>query len=161
MGETAMNDLTSIPVKQAALARPLNVFGSLQREIDRLFEDFSPHFATGRGQVDVKCKMDLAETKDGLELTVELPGLEEKDVDVSVADGMLTISGEKKFETEQKDRHYHFVERGYGAFSRAVPLPQGVEADQIKASMSKGVLKVAIPTPAKPQAKKIEVKPAA
>ena len=77
--------------------------------------------------------MDLAETKDGLELTVELPGLEEKDVDVSVSDGLLTVSGEKKIESERQDKNYQFIERSYGSFSRAIALPEGVKADQIKA----------------------------
>jgi HSP20 family protein len=158
-----MNAPTTIPVKQAVAlpTRPaFNVFGSLQREIDRLFEDFAPtfpSFATGRAPADVKCRMDLAETKGGLELTVELPGLEEKDVDVTVTDGMLTVSGEKKFESEEKDRNYHFIERGYGSFARSIELPDGVKADQIKATMSKGVLKVAIPAPARPAPKKIAV----
>jgi HSP20 family protein len=152
---------TQVPVKQdsAAPSRPsFNIFGSLQREIDRLFEDFTPSFAVGRGLVDVKARMDLAETKEGLELTVELPGLEEKDVEVAVSDGLLTVSGEKKFESEKKDKNYQFVERSYGSFARSIELPAGVTADQIKATMSKGVLKVVIPTPAKPEPKKIEVK---
>jgi HSP20 family protein len=156
-----MNAPVQVPVKTgaAAAARPgFGLFGSLQREIDRLFEDFTPNFGAGYGPTEVKCKMDLAETKDGLELTVELPGLEEKDVNVSFADGVLTVSGEKKFETEQKDKNYHFVERGYGSFSRAIALPDGVNADQIKADLNKGVLKVTVPTPAKAEPKKIEVK---
>lgn len=154
-----MNAPANIPVKQtASQARPyVNVFGSLQREIDRLFEDFSPVFGAGRNLVDLKCKMDLAETKDGLELTVELPGLEDKDVNVTVSDGVLTVSGEKKFESEEKDKNYHFVERGYGSFSRSIALPEGVKADQIKANLSKGVLKVTAPMPAKEAPKKIEV----
>jgi HSP20 family protein len=154
---------TQAPVKQSAAtpARPMfNVFGSLQREIDRLFEDFAPGVAAGRGLVDVKAKMDLAETKDGLVLSIDLPGLEEKDVNVAVSDGVLTVSGEKKIETEQKDKNYHFVERSYGSFSRSIALPAGVSADQIKATMSKGVLTVTVPTPAKSQPKKIEVKAA-
>jgi HSP20 family protein len=157
-----MNAPTNIPVKSTATAqRPIhNVFTSLQREIDHLFEDFAPTFAGARAGADIKCKMDLAETKDGLELTVELPGLEEKDVNVSVADGVLTVSGEKKFETEQKDKNYHFVERGYGSFSRSIALPQGVRADQIKASMAKGVLTVTAPTPAREEPKKIAVQAA-
>jgi len=151
-----------VPVKQRAVAsHPVaNVFGSLQREIDRLFDDFTPAFTGSRSLVDVKCKMDLAETKDGLELTVELPGLEEKDVDISVSDGQLTVSGEKKFESEQKDKNYHFVERSYGSFSRSIALPPGVKTDEIKATMNKGLLKVLIPTPAKAEAQKIEIKPA-
>lgn len=157
-----MNAPVNIPVKQPATqAAPFaSVFGSLQREIDRLFEDFTPVFAAGRAGADVKCKMDLAETKDGLELTVELPGLEEKDVNVSIADGVLTVSGEKKFESEQKDKNYHFVERGYGSFSRSIALPDGVQADQIKASLAKGLLKVTVPTPAKAEPKKIAVQTA-
>ena len=158
-----MDAQTQVPVKQGAAPAPrpfFNVFGSLQREIDRLFEDFGPAFAGGRGLVEVRCKMDLAETKDGFELTVELPGLEEKDVDVSVADNMLTVSGEKKFESEQKDKNYRFIERSYCSFSRSISLPEGVKADQIKATISKGVLKVAIPTPPKAEDKKIEVKAA-
>jgi HSP20 family protein len=158
-----MDAPTQVPVKQGAAAptRPMfNVFGSLQREIDRLFEDFTPGFGAGRGLADVKAKMDLAETKDGLELTVELPGLEEKDVNVTVSDGLLTVSGEKKVESERKEQNYHLVERGYGSFSRSVALPSGVKADQIKASMNKGVLKVVVPTPAKPEPQKIEVKAA-
>jgi HSP20 family protein len=156
-----MNTAVEVPVKQGAVVparAPFDVFGSLQRQIDRLFEDFTPTFAsTGRGVTEVRARMDLAETKDGLELTVELPGLEEKDVQVAVSDGVLTVSGEKKFETEKKDKSYHLVERSYGSFSRSISLPEGVKADQIKATMSKGVLKVAVPTPVKPEPKKIEV----
>lgn len=149
---------TQVPARQGMTRSPFGVFGSLQREIDRLFDDFTPAFAGARSFADVKCKMDLAETKDGLELTVELPGLEEKDIEVSVTDGLLTISGEKKFESEQKDKTFRFIERGYGSFSRSIELPPGAKADDIKADMSKGVLKVVIPTPAKPEARKIEVK---
>ena len=155
-----MNDLAKVPVTQGATAvtRPMfGMFGTLQREIDRLFEDFTPALTAGRALAEVKAKMDLAETKDGLELTVELPGLEEKDVNVSIDGGVLTVSGEKKFESEKTDKNYHFVERSYGSFSRSIALPDGVKADQIKASMSKGVLKVSVPTAAKAEAKKIEV----
>lgn len=153
-----MNPTSQIPVKHRS-AEPRSfggVLGSLQREIDRLFEDFIP--TPGRqGAADVRCSMDLAETKDGLELTVELPGMDEKDVQVSVSDGLLTVSGEKRFETEEKDKNYHFVERGYGSFSRSVELPPGAKPEEVKATLSKGVLKVTVPTSPKPEAKKIEV----
>jgi HSP20 family protein len=156
-----MNAPAQIPVKSGAqlVAHPaFNVFGSLQREIDRLFEDFTPTLFGGRTTSDIKCRMDLAETKDGLELTAELPGLEEKDVEVTMSNGLLTVSGEKRFENEEKDKNYHFIERGYGSFSRSISLPDGVNADQITATMNNGVLKVAIPTPNKPAPKKIKVK---
>ncbi|QUD87757.1 Hsp20/alpha crystallin family protein [Phenylobacterium montanum] len=152
-----------VPVKQAtAVARPAyNLFGAFQREVDRLFDDFAPTFTTGRGLTDVKCRMDMAETKDGLELTAELPGIDEKDVEVTVADGVLTLRGEKRFESEEKDKNYHFVERGYGGFARSVQLPDGVKAEAIKATLNKGVLKVTIPMAAKAEPKKIAVQAAA
>ena len=155
-----MTDLRQVPVKQnlAVPARsPFTMFGSLQREIDRLFDDFTPTFTASHGPAEVRCSMDLADTKDGLELTIEVPGLDEKDVQVAVVDGVLTVSGEKKFATDEKDKNYRFVERGYGAFARSVSLPAGAKTDQIKATLNKGVLKVAIPTVAKPEPKKIEI----
>lgn len=156
-----MDRSVQVPVRRegSVNSRPMfNIFGSLQREIDRLIEDFAPPLTAGGSLVDVEARMDLADTKDGLELTVELPGLEEKDVEVAVSDGLLTVSGEKKFESEKQNKNYHFVERSYGAFSRSIQLPPGVTTDQIKATMSHGVLKVVIPTPARPEPKKIEVK---
>jgi HSP20 family protein len=156
-----MNASQQVPVKQGGAVQPrVSMFGSLQREIDRLFEDFAPSLAFGAERAPARCKMDLAETKEGLELTVEVPGLDEKDVQVSVSEGELTVSGEKRFEKEEQDKSYHFVERSYGAFSRSIQLPAGVKADDIKATLEKGVLKVSVPTPAKPQPQKIDVKAA-
>jgi len=154
--------MTAVPVKKTT-ATPVpffNVFAPLQREIDRVFEDFTPGLWASASANDLRCKMNLAETKDGLELTVELPGLEEKDVSVEVSDGMLTVSGEKKFESEQKDKNYRMVERGYGSFSRSIELPAGAKAEQIKASLAKGVLTVTIPAAPRTEPKKIEVKAA-
>jgi HSP20 family protein len=156
-----MNNPTPIPVTHgggAPVHQVFNPFGSLHREIDRLFEDFTATVSTGRNVSEIKAKMDLAETGDGLELTVELPGLEEKDVDVAVSGNLLTVSGNKKFESEKKGRNYRVVERSYGSFSRSITLPDGVKADQVKASLSKGVLRVSIPTPPPANSKKIEVK---
>jgi HSP20 family protein len=154
----------NIPVKQgfpASYRHAPGVFGTLQREIDRLFDDFTPSFIGGGRMSEVAARMDLAETDKGLELSVELPGLEEKDVDVSVSDSMLTVSGEKKFETDKADRSYRVVERGYGSFSRSINLPDGVKAEDVKATLAKGVLKVWVPTPAKAAPKKITVEAAA
>jgi HSP20 family protein len=105
--------------------------------------------------------MDVTETDKEIEVTAELPGLEEKDVQINLADNLLTIRGEKKAEKEQKDKNYRLVERSYGSFERMLELPEGVSPDAIKANIAKGVLKVTIPKPAPAQAKKIEVKPAA
>jgi HSP20 family protein len=104
---------------------------------------------------------DLSETDKEIEITAELPGLEDKDVTISLADNLLTIRGEKKAEKEQKDKNYRMVERSYGAFERTIELPEGVNPDTIKATIAKGVLTVTVPKPAPAQAKTIAVKPAA
>ncbi len=138
-------------------------FVSLQREIDRLFEDFTRGFPTfsGNGATALMPSMDVSETDKEIEITAELPGLEEKDVQINLSDNLLTIRGEKKAEKEQKDKNYRLVERSYGSFERTLELPEGVSPDAIKANIAKGVLKVTIPKPAPAQAKKIEVKSAA
>ena len=156
-----MNLKSLIPVgRDRSVASP---FVSLQREIDRLFEDFSRGFPTGSGNgaTALMPSMDITENEKEIEITAELPGLEEKDVQVNVADNLLTIRGEKKAEKEQKDKNYRLVERSYGSFERTLELPEGVNADAIKANISKGVLKVTVPKPVPAQAKKIDVKSAA
>jgi HSP20 family protein len=92
-----------------------------------------------------------------------LPGLERKDVEISVDGDVLTIRGEKKVEAKEEDKskNYHVTERSYGVFFRAIQLPAGVDPASIQATMSNGVLKVTIPKPAKSEPKKIEVKDAA
>jgi len=160
-----MNLKSLIPVgRQRGVARTENPFVSLQNEIDRLFDDFTrgfPSLSMGNGGMTAMVPtMDVAETDKEIEITAELPGLEEKDVQINVADNILTIRGEKKAEKEQKDKNYRMVERSYGAFERSLELPEGVNADAIKASIDKGVLKVTVPKPAPAQVKKIEVKSA-
>ena len=151
-----------IPIgRDSSLARSeANPFAMLQQEMDRLFDGFSRSF-TGLSSRVLMPSMDLAETDKEIELTAELPGMEEKDVQLNVVDDQLTIRGEKKNRREEKEKDYHLVERSYGSFVRTVELPPGVNLDSIKAEMSKGVLKVTIPKPAPAQAKKIEVKTAA
>jgi HSP20 family protein len=162
--EAFMNLKSLIPVgRDRVLAGSGSPFMSLQREIDRLFEDFTRGFPTitGSGATALMPNMDVTETDKEIEITAELPGLEEKDVQVNVADNLLTIRGEKKAEKEQKDKNYRLVERSYGSFERTLELPEGVNADTIKANISKGVLKVTVAKPLPVQAKKIDVKSAA
>jgi HSP20 family protein len=156
-----MNLKSLIPVgRQRGVAAAGNPFYSLQQEIDRLFEDFTRGFpALGSGTTAMTVPtMDVAETDKEIEITAELPGLEEKDVQINVADNVLTIRGEKKAEKEEKDKNYRLVERSYGSFERSLELPKGVDLDAIKASIDKGVLKVVVPKPAPAQVKKVEVK---
>src|SRR6202045_5090715 len=154
---------------------PTNPFGSLQREIDRLFEDFTRGMdVLGQAQINLVTSMDVVETDKEIVITAEMPGLERKDVEISLEDDVLTIRGEKRVESEQgqKDEknaksddknkgNYHLSERSYGVFYRVLQLPSGIDPSKIQATMSKGVLKVTIPKPARNQAKKSEVKEAA
>jgi HSP20 family protein len=151
-----------IPIgRDSSLTRTdANPLALLQQEMDRLFDGFSKGF-TGLSSRTLMPSMDIAETDKEIELTAELPGLEEKDVQLNVVDNHLTIRGEKKNQREEKEKDYHLVERNYGSFVRTVELPPGVDPESIKAVMSKGVLKVTVPKPAPAQAKKIEVKAAA
>jgi HSP20 family protein len=159
-----MNIRSLIPIgRDRNVARSDNPFISLQREIDRLFDNFTqgfPALSTG-GAAELLPNLDVTETDKQIEITAELPGLEEKDVQVNLADNVLTIRGEKKAEKEEKDKTYRLVERSYGSFVRSFELPEGVNADAIKASIDKGVLKVTVPKPAPVQVKKIDVKAAA
>jgi HSP20 family protein len=156
-----MNLKSLIPVGRGRSVAA-NPFVSLQREIDRLFDDFTRGFPTiaDTGPAKLMPSIDVAETDKEIEITAELPGLEEKDVEINLSDNLLTIRGEKKTEKEQKDKNYRVVERSYGSFERTLELPEGVNADAIKANISKGVLKVTAPKPAPAQSKKIEVKSA-
>jgi HSP20 family protein len=139
------------------LARPeLSLFGPLHQEIDRLFEDFSRGLGTLPGS-NLMPSIDVAETDNEIELTAELPGLEQKDIDISVDDNVLTVRGEKKVEQEEKDKNYRVTERAYGVFYRALELPKGIDPASIKATMSNGVLKITIPKPKRSETNKIQV----
>lgn len=144
-------------------------FSALQREIDRVFNEFTRAMPTvgepwlGEAwEGALKPSMDVKETDKAIEVAVELPGMTEKDVEVSVSDRVLTISGEKKTEEERKEENYHVMERRYGRFSRSFTLPFEPDPKKIEASFSKGVLKVTVEKPAEVAAKtkKIPVKAA-
>lgn len=140
---------------------------TFHRDIDRLFEDFwgesetslLPEFFSRRELVP---QLDVTEDDTAFQVKVELPGLDEKDVDVTLAERVLTIKGEKKEEKEEKDKDYHRRERGYGYFRRSIELPAGVDADAIKASFRKGIMTIELPKTkeAKEKVKHIEVRAA-
>lgn len=156
-----MDTKSVVPVgtQRAITRRDTNPFSFLQQEIDRLFEGVTrniPGFAT-----TTMPSMDISETDKAIEITAELPGLEKKDVELNVADNLLTIRGEKKNEREEKNKDYHLVERSYGSFSRSVELPAGVKVEDISAEIANGLLKVTVQKPAPKQTKQIEIKTAA
>ncbi len=147
--------------RQAARAGALTPFERMYEEMDRLFDDFLPQFAGDRepGRRGVLASVDLSESDDALELTADLPGMEEDDIDVTLRDGAVTIHGERKHESEEKKKNFYRAERAYGAFSRTIPLPCEVDHDRVDATFKKGVLKVRLPKSqsAKEQERKIAI----
>jgi HSP20 family protein len=168
-----MNPTSLVPFRgRTSLTRTnVDMFGSLQREIDRLFDDFMRGAALPAQATGLMPSIDISESDKDIEITAELPGLERKDVDISLEDNVLTIRGEKKVEMQSSDskqgkegnanKNPRVTERMYGAFYRAIQLPPGIDSSKVQAMMSKGVLKITVPKPPQSQAKKIEVKEAA
>ena len=127
---------------------PVRELDSLQSDMNRLFDSFfqgrPANGGAGRRWIPA---IDLAETEDHLVLRADLPGMDEKDLDIEIKDGVLTVSGERKTEHESKDEGFYRVERGFGRFSRSLSLPDGIDADKISANFDRGVLEVKIPKP--------------
>ncbi|MFC1577478.1 Hsp20/alpha crystallin family protein [Thermodesulfobacteriota bacterium] len=115
--------------------RPFGEISLFRKEMDRLWDRFAGETPFGRTFGDVWSQsVDISETKDNLVVKADLPGLESKDLNVSISGDMLTIKGEKKAEEEEKNEHYHCVERYSGSFQRVFQLPSGVKVDQIEAT---------------------------
>lgn len=161
--------------KPAPAPSPWTPFDSLRREIDHIFENFGGGWRSPlrRGfdldlpwphepKWDLAPAVDVVEKDNEYEITAELPGIDEKDVEVKLANGALTIKGEKKEEKEQREKDYYLSERRYGSFVRSFRVPEGVDADKIEASFAKGLLTVKLPksTEAQKSEKKIAVKSA-
>ena len=104
-------------------------------------------------------RLDVSENDKELTVEAELPGMDEKDVKVSLEDGLLTIEGEKKEETEKDENGYHHVERSYGSFRRTIPFDAKIDEDKVKAKFKKGVLSITMPkaAEAKEKAKRIQI----
>jgi HSP20 family protein len=146
---------------------------SLQREMNRVFDDFfrTPMFepfgdftipTTEQFVGELTPRVDMSETDKEIVVKTELPGMTEKDVDVSIARDSLTISGEKKQEKEQNEKGWYRMERQYGSFTRTIPLPCEIESEKAEALFKNGVLTVKLPKSTAPQrgSKSITVKSA-
>jgi HSP20 family protein len=103
--------------------------------------------------------LDISERKDAYLVTVELPGVEADDLEITLEDGLLTIQGERQFSSESSEQQFHRVERRYGAFRRAITLPAQVQAEQIEASFDNGVLQIVVPKMEEAKPKRIQVRP--
>ncbi len=143
-----------------------NPFVALQRQMSRLFDDFFSDFGLQPWKEWAGLdggfypRVDVAETDKEITVTAELPGMEQKDIEISLADGLLTLKWEKKQSSEEQKEGYYHAERSFGAFSRSLAIPVEIEENKIEATYKDGVLKIRLPKAEsqKARAKKIEVK---
>lgn len=140
--------------------RPRNDFLSVRSEMNRLFDSFFtgwPEPRKGLLEGEWTPSIDVAETDDKITVTVELPGIDQKEVDIAITDDVLTLKGEKKEEKEVKEKNYHRIERSYGSFQRSVRLPTSVKADKAKAAYKDGILTITVPKTEEVKPKQIKI----
>lgn len=154
--------------KQSPLSTAMRPLENLRRQVDRLFEDFDRgwRLPSLSRSLDIEPfwrrelsftgmpAVDIVEKEDAFEITAELPGMDEKNIEVKLNNGNLTIKGEKKDEREEKKKDYYLSERHYGSFQRTFALPDGVDPEKIEAHFAKGVLTLKLPK--KPEARQAE-----
>ena len=131
--------------ERRGLANPLSTF---RQEMDKLVESFFGEFdfhSFGRRSVTFMPQVDVADAGKEIKVSVELPGLDDKDIEVSLTKETLTIKGEKREEKEEKGKDYYRSERSFGSFTRTIPLPFEIDAEKAEASFKKGVLTVSLP----------------
>jgi len=138
--------------------RPLRELSNLRREMDDLWRNLTGEKEFLPMKEEWMPAVDVSETKDSLIVKAEIPGMESKDIDISLSGDLLTIKGEKKQKTEEKKENYHRIETRYGAFSRTIRVPVPVNSEKIKASYDNGVLKITLPKKEEVKAKQIEIK---
>jgi HSP20 family protein len=141
---------------------PFRELATLQSEVNRLFNTAfdAPTGGTGANGGTLRRwmpAMDLVETPDHFVLRADLPGMSEEDVHIEVEDRVLTVSGERKAEHESEKEGFHRVERAFGAFSRSLTLPDGVDPEAVQASFDRGVLEVRIPKPEQRKPRRISI----
>jgi HSP20 family protein len=139
---------------------PVRELSSLQNEMNRLFNTFFDAPATpgnGGGVRRWVPSMDLVETDEHFVLRADLPGMSEEDVSIELEDNVLTVSGERKAEHEEKKEGYYRVERSFGQFRRSLTLPEGVNPEGIAATFDKGVLEVRIPKPEERKPRRVAI----
>ena len=139
--------------------RPLRDLDRMRSEMDRLWEAFFEGRPRRRtDEAEWLPSVDVSETKNDIVVKAELPGMDPKDIDISLSDGHLIIRGEKKQEREENEEDYHFIERSYGSFTRSIQLPKQVKHDKINASYKNGILKVVLPKSEEAKTKEIKIR---
>jgi HSP20 family protein len=169
-----MTEATKVPVKTekgGTVVAPAHwsPFESMRREIDRVFDRFNlgawdiPYSPFGRRRFEfefpwpratdmaIAPAVDVVERDKAYEITAELPGMDEKKIDIKLSNGMLTIKGEKKEEKEEHEKDYYMSERRFGSFMRSFQVPEGVDTGKIEATFAKGVLNIKLPKTAETQ----------
>jgi len=136
---------------------PFREFSTLQDRMNRLFRDSYGDREEALTTSAFAPPVDVYEDEHHVTLNIEVPGIEEKDIDVRVENNILTVHGERKFEKEQKEENFRRVERQYGSFTRSFTLPNTVDHDNIQASYTKGILKVQLAKKAEAKPKQIKV----
>jgi len=139
---------------------PFREFERMRRDMDRFWDSFLEGGLRKRTEEGGEWfpSLDVAETKNELVVKAEVPGMDPKNIDISISDGVLTIKGEKKEEKEEKEADYHLVERSYGAFTRSIRLPAEAQSGKINASYKNGVLKLTLPKSEEAKKKEIKIK---
>ncbi len=134
-------------------------FDQMTREMDRLWDSFFEE-RPGRRVEEREWlpSLDVSETKNDIVVKAEVPGMDPKDIDISLSNGVLTIKGEKKQEREEKEEDYHLIERSYGTFARSIQLPVEVQSNKVNASYKNGILKVTLPKSEEAKIKEIKIK---
>lgn len=130
----------------------------LHRQMDELFNSFFGDWPVANFERNVWPAIDIAETDNEITVKAEVPGCSAEDIDIAVHGNTLTISGEKKYEQEKKEKGYFHIERSYGTFRRQIALPSGVETDKVDATCKNGVLTLTLPKEEKAKTVKVKVK---
>jgi HSP20 family protein len=135
---------------------PFRDMMNLRADMDRFYKNFFGGFPDEHDGFWAPV-VDIVEDKDSYIVKAEIPGMKKEDIKVTVRDNILTISGERSSETEEKEKTYHRIERSYGRFSRTIALPSTVDASKIKAAYKDGVLQITLPKPESAKPKQIDV----
>ncbi len=137
---------TTSPAKKTEVSPVAELHSRMNNLFNSFFDEnrFWPELGRNGKDSFMPC-FEISETAKNIEITAEIPGVEEKDIDVSLDGGILTVKGEKKSEHDEKNKDYHITERSYGSFQRSFAMPEGIDSSKIDAKFKNGVLKISLP----------------